>query len=270
MKSITLPSTLVAALLLTCGCSDDPIDSNITPPSTPVPGGGGTPPVNPPPQPSLPPAEGSPADWIGRTFLLEVPQTNWREPRNVGSEIGPYVPYFLLSIGGTAEAPSVTLGGTYDATGATQDLCTPTWTGPLSVTQFPNATVTVPAFPAFIRVQDEAEMVYISRQITIHQLNLVNVLPVGSTPSTAGQLTATMDLDESYPLFYKPPQESGAAACNTLMEALGVPCELCAHSGATSCLTLKAVGIGAREVSVTVQEVAQPDPTACAEVVQVP
>lgn len=262
MKSLTFPLTLLAASLSFSGCSDEPIDGELT---TPTP-----PPVGTQPPSTLPPTEGSPADWIGRTYLLEVPPSNWREPRSVGSEIGPFVPYFLLSVGGTPEAPTITIGGTYDATGSSQDLCTPTWTGPLNVTQFPNATVTAPAFPAFIRVEDPAMGVSISRQITIHQLNLINVLPAGPTPSTAGQLSATMDLDESYPLFYKPPQESGMAACNTLMTALGVGCESCAHSGATSCLTLKAVGVGAREVATTIQEVTQPDPVACAGMMQVP
>lgn len=205
--------------------------------------------------------DAAPADpWDSRTYLLEVPKTNWSEPPGIGDEIGDFVPHFLFRMkssgGGSYE---VTLG-TADAAGD-QDPCNPTSSLAASSMGAPNVEIGPSEVP--VRIQHISEDVTVNA--TIHDFALLNVLPDGSTPAEEGELTATMDLRELYPLLTLLIDPTPESSCEALGQ-FGAPCEDCPTDGKTFCLSVKAVRLGAEEVNTELVAIdpADPDPS-CSE-----
>lgn len=204
---------------------------------------------------ALPP---DPSAWIGRTFLLTVPEDNWVSPRGVGAEIGPYVPTFMMTVSGAAEAMTLTMG-TANAAGA-QDLCVPTTTATAAATAAP-VQIVFPKFPLYIQIPDEN----LAKHTTIQNLTLTDVLPQAGS-GMAGSMLATMDLAEMYPLFHQVDPESGEDLCGKLPQlASDVECTACPDDGAMVCLPLEAIYITATEApaGVSVTPVAAADMVAC-------
>jgi hypothetical protein len=194
--------------------------------------------------------------WAGKTFLLDIPANHWIKPtRDVGGEIAPFVPQFLLGITGSASSLTVTVA---TATGGVQDKCNRTQQTTLSESDYPNSQIVLGSFP--LTFKETNETVTPSETITVastlHNLTFANVLP-GDAAATEGTLTVTSDIDELYKLFIKiepqpPTVENVCGALNTA----GSACEACAFDSTKKhCLTLGAVQLGAKSVNTSVEQI---------------
>jgi len=189
--------------------------------------------------------------WNGKTFLLDstkIPKNAWTKPKGVGTELGGYVPQFLIGVDSNAANIIITT-----AQNGVQDMCTVTATVPLAGTH-PDSAILVPAFKAHITGVDNNKQPR-STIATIRNLTLTDILP-GSTND--GQLDATLDMSELVPLFYliaNPDKDSVCAALNDF----GAPCVTCAASGQPYCEQLQAVQIGASATSATITQVSDTD-----------
>ena len=172
----------------------------------------------------------------GKTYILTIPRNNWTEPRDVGRDIGDFVPQFAIEVvsdsaGSLTANLGTARGGTQDTCTATQQLSgTGSQLGPLDLTihlVHTNADVRVNA--------------------TAYNLTMRNVLP-GDSPATKGELTTTMDMRELYPMFTLIPEPSPDNVCMalTMIEEM---CEPCPTDDAAYCLSIKAERAGAVEDS---------------------
>jgi hypothetical protein len=189
------------------------------------------------------------ATWVGKTYLMQVPHTHWSVPRGVGSEIGPFVPFFLIRIdSATGNQVEATIGTALDA--LTQDMCTPTAKFTGSSAAFPMVTLGPAPMPVFLRNANGGVAV----NTTIQNLTFENLLPDGVTlpDDMEGYVRAVMDFREAAPMFTLLPDPTPDNACMALQEALMVPCEVCPQDAtATYCLSLVADGVGAVEYTGT-------------------
>lgn len=189
--------------------------------------------------------------WVGKSYLLSVPEDNWIDPQGIGPEIGPHVPSFLMRVdAGTSDSVSLTLTSA-DATGA-QEMCTPTTTvaattgGP-----YPGVQIGPVDFPVHLKNQNDPVQV----NATIRGLTITNVLP-GAAPAEEGELMATMDMREIYPMFTLLTNPDPDSVCNAL-ESFEAPCEPCTD-GQLYCLTITAILLGATETTSAITPVAAP------------
>jgi hypothetical protein len=170
----------------------------------------------------------------GKIFILEIPRNNWTEPRDVGRDIGDFVPQFALEVvsdsgGSLAVNLGTARGGTQDTCTATQQVsATSAQLGPL------NLPIHLVHTNADVRVN-----------ATAYNLTMRNVLP-GDSPATMGELTTTMDMRELYPMFTLIPEPSPDNVCMALT-MIEETCEPCPTDGATYCLSIKAERAGAVE-----------------------
>jgi len=65
--------------------------------------------------------------WVGRTYLLDIPVSHWREPKGADEDVGASVPKFLLEVKSAPGNALEVLMGAGDANGV-QDTCSPTST----------------------------------------------------------------------------------------------------------------------------------------------
>ncbi len=162
-------------------------------------------------------------EWAG-VFALDVPEPFWIQPQGIGSDIGAFVPRFLLNISGA----TVTLG---TAAESVQDACTPT----LSV----QATVVKPQFMLgpvdyLMHLSNPENLAQVNT--IVRNLTITNVLP----PTEAGgTLSAVLDAREIYPMFHLLGNPSPTSVCAAL-ESFGAPCEPCPQDAQPYCLTVVA------------------------------
>lgn len=191
--------------------------------------------------------------WQGHTYLLNVPDTHWTQPKNVGKDIGPFVPKFLLGVNGSTGTTLDVLLGTSDASGV-QDLCNPTTSLP-STAQYPDSQLGPADAMLFIRDATHGKSVL----ATARELTIKNALPGTDTTLSPGEFSATVDLRELYSLFYLLTDPTADSVCTALAQA-GTPCAACPQDGAAYCLTLKAIQLAATALTdVTVQGVDSAD-----------
>jgi hypothetical protein len=173
------------------------------------------------------------APWAG-VYTLEAPAPYWSEPENIGSEIGLFVPIFLLNVSGE----TVTLGtATADETTEviTQDPCTST--------QVVTAQVAQPSFqlgPIDYQMHLVNDPVRVNA--TIYQLTMTNVLP----PTEGGELSAILDAREVYPLFTALGKPTAETVCAALESFGAPPCAPCPQDGALYCLAIRAIALEAK------------------------
>ena len=194
------------------------------------------------------PADGStggagnaqPVSWDNTTYKLQIPSSSWSEPQGVGAEISDFVPPFLLSVATCANDTCGLMLGTADSAGA-QQMC--------NATVNTNATGTPPAvqigpldFPMYIKHVSQDVSVY----ATAYDLTITNVLPSSNGIATAGELAATMDVRELYPMFTMVVIRTPDTVCEAFASQ-GADCTACAD-GQPYCLTLKAIRLGAIEI----------------------
>jgi hypothetical protein len=170
----------------------------------------------------------------GKTFILTIPRNNWTEPRDVGRDIGDFVPQFAIEVV-SASSGSLTVNlGT--AREAVQDTCNVTQ--PVSGTSSQLGPVNFPIH--LVHTNGEVKV-----NATAYNLTISNVLP-GDSPATTGQLTTTMDMRELYPMFTLIPDPTPDSVCMALT-MIEETCEPCPEDGATYCLSIKAERAGAVE-----------------------
>lgn len=192
--------------------------------------------------------------WAGKTYLLTVPKSKWTIPRGIGQDIDGYVPSFILKV--DASGTSVLVGTAEpNATpeNAVQDVCSPT-----SSFDFTASYPKMQLGPLAMRVHilnpaENSGEDNVQETGDVYNLTMTDVLPNGSTPSTTGVFTATMDFTQLAPLFTA--LGGGAnkdAVCEELGKAYGdYPggmCAACPTSEAQPyCLTIQGEQVGAVE-----------------------
>jgi hypothetical protein len=199
------------------------------------------------------------APWVGNTYVLTIPSANWTQPPNIGSDIGSFVPQFLIGIGqSSGNTMTVTIG---TAENGVQDPCNVTTQVTADGSGYPNATITVDALP--LRIVNTVSGVVVDA--TARNFTLTNVLP-GSPAANSRTLSAILDISELYPLFNQVPVESRtpAGVCGVLQQEANTPCVACPTTNQPYCLTLEAVQLGAVEGTPAVMSIASSDvPASC-------
>jgi hypothetical protein len=160
--------------------------------------------------------------WVGRTFLLDTPAVSnfrWKKPVGMGPTFINYAPQFLFSVAaGTDDVLTVTLATAQEYV---QDPCTPTLQATLRRAEYPNSTLSVPAFPMHIVSRDPTRPGQMT--VTLHDVVFTDILP-GLPSTTSARIAAILDFDES--------------VCSTMGEG-GIPCEVCPWNGERLCQTLE-------------------------------
>jgi hypothetical protein len=215
------------------------------------------------------------APWIGNTYVLAIPDGNWSKPPNIGSDVGAFVPQFLIGVSqGSGNTITVTLGtaasGVQDAAAnAPQDTCNVTTVIPgVDGSGYPNATITADALP--LRIVNTAFTPPVVVDTTVRNFTLTNVLPNGSTTMKMGSLSAVLDISELYPLFNQIPASSRTpdGVCGVLQTEANTSCAACPTTGQPYCLTLEAVQLGAVESTTALMPIASNQvPASCAPTV---
>jgi hypothetical protein len=198
------------------------------------------------------------APWVGNTYVLTIPSANWTKPPDIGSDIGAFVPQFLIGIGqSSGNTMTVTIGA---AENSVQDPCNVTTQVTADGSGYPNATITADALP--LRIVNTVSGVVVDA--TVRNFTLTNVLP-GST-TKGGTLSAILDISELYPLFNQVPAGSRTpvGVCSVLQSEANTPCVACPTTNQPYCLTLEAVQLGAVEGTAAIMSIASSDvPASC-------
>ena len=181
-----------------------------------------------------------------------MPDANWAEPRGVGREFGSFVPHFLLEVKDASADTLDVLMATTEVTG-TQDLCNPTRRVEAIAAPYPNVQVG----PVDLSVNLQNKDVAVNA--TMHDLTLTNILPEGETPAEQGELTAVMDFRQVAPLFTLLADPTADNVCAALQDGFGASCEPCRFDNEAYCLTLKAVRLGADELTGVAVQVVEAD-----------
>ena len=101
-------------------------------------------------------------------------------------------------------------------------------------------------------------------QGTIYDLALKDVLPnADGTPSEVGELAATMDFRELYPLFTLIIDPTPEKVCTQLESSFSAPCIACPNDGEPFCLTVKANSLGATPAGSAIEPIDSVDDPVC-------
>ncbi len=230
VRKITLDALLFALVPMACACS-----SNSSKPGT---------------------SNSSP--WLDHTYLLEIPDSHWTQPPQVGKDIGAYVPKFLLQVKSVSASSIEVLLGTQDSTGA-QDPCNPT-TLIQGTVQYPQVHLESAEVPLHISDSKHGNSVIANAR----DFKMDNILPGdGDAAASEGNFSAVVDARELYPMFYLLPDADADLVCTALGQA-GGSCTACPQDGAAYCLTLVATQLGASLLDgATVQAVDANVPASC-------
>jgi hypothetical protein len=198
------------------------------------------------------PKEPTTNPWNGKTYLLDLQERDWAEPRGIGRDVDPFVPTFMLRVDSDARDAFPVTVGTLDLTGA-QDACTKT--AVLDATASPPSAVIGPS--AFgIHLEDEDDGIAVNG--VIHNLVLTDVLPNGDAISEIGTLEGMMDFRELYHLFTLIDDPTPERVCQVLFDELDVPCEPCPDAE-PFCLTVMANRIGAVPTDMVIEPITTTD-----------
>ncbi len=178
--------------------------------------------------------------WAGHAYLLNIPDKHWRQPKNIGGDLGPSVPGFLLDVrSGSGNTLDVLLG-TSDANGV-QDMCGPTTTIQ-ATSQYPS--IEIGPATARVRIGDKKHVQPVIA--TAYSLTMTDVLAQAADASVQDDsaFSAIIDAREIYSIFWQVPQTQ-ESVCNTLESVTGAACTACPNDSLPYCLTLKAIGLAA-------------------------
>jgi hypothetical protein len=194
--------------------------------------------------------------WNGKTYLLDVTERDWAEPRGIGSEIDLFVPNFLMRIEGESPEEFDVELATATAEGV-QDTCN--LTSMVAGTKGPDGVAIGPTtFPLHIQHTEEP----IAVDGPIYDFKITNVLPQDGKTSDSGELVATMDFRDIYELFTLVEDPTPETVCEVLAESYP-PCAPCPDDGEPFCLTVKAIYLGATATSTEIEPIDVIDQTAC-------
>ncbi len=211
------------------------------------------------PSGAMPTAGGGIESWAGRTFLLHIPQENWAYPRDIGTEIGPFVPDFLIGVDTAATGAMSLTVTTANAAGA-QEPCSPTTTVTGSSAGFPASQIGPASVPIHIKHVTEPGL---QVNATIRNFTLTDVLP-GAEAASGGGLVTSLDVRDLYPMFTQIDENPDTEMVCNALASFGSPCEACPHDGAMYCLEVEAVELGATEHATPITPVAAVTDPACA------
>lgn len=188
-------------------------------------------------------------------MLDRPPSTRWVEPKKGGSgSMGEYVPQFFIGVeAGSGDDLAITLTTGLDGV---QDMCSPTTPVTVSGANYPDVDITVSALPMHLTETDPdlAKVV----PTTVHDVTLKNVLPGRDETTPTGELIATLDFAEAYPLFHLYENPTKELVCAAFEDA-GFPCQTCAFNGEPYCMTFRAVQLVAGESSTPIQQLLSSD-----------
>jgi hypothetical protein len=197
--------------------------------------------------------------WNGKTYLLDVTENDWSEPRGIGSEIDDFVPNFLFRIEGESPESFDVVMATATADGL-QDPCN--LTSIVTGAKGPDGVAIGPTkFP--VHIQHNVDPIAVDGPI--YDLTLMNVLPKGEKTSETGELVATMDFRDIYELFTLVEDPTPETVCEVLAESYP-PCAACPDDGLPFCLTVKAIFLGATAIESPIEPIDAIDETACTPV----
>jgi hypothetical protein len=194
--------------------------------------------------------------WIGKTFLLDrPPASRWVEPKKgSGSSMGDYVPQFLIGVAaGSGDSLSITLTTGLDGV---QDDCSPTTEVTVSGANYPDVEIVAPQVPMHLTETDPDYAMVVPT--TAHNVTLKNILPGRNETNPTGELIATLDVAEAYPLFHLLDNPTKDAVCAAFADA-GVICQTCAFNGQPYCLTFRAVQLVAGETQNPIEKISSSD-----------
>lgn len=247
ISNLALGSTLLIFASALSGCSDPPPDDPGmgTAGVTGGTGAGGN-----------AGAAGTAAAWdAGNTYLLTVPVNNWATPRNVGGEIGAYVPQFVIAVDSRmGNVANLSLG---TASAGMQDMCGPTAAATTAATAvYPQSQIGPINLPMhLIKTNPDTGAQEAIVHATAYNFTLSNALP-GDGNAKDGQLDATMDIREIYPMFTQLSADpTPEKVCNALESGFEAPCQACPSDGQVWCLSLQALGLEAALANLTLQPV---------------
>ena len=212
IQNATLSPLFLAALLTTAACSGGDDDDQAAGPNA----------------------------WVGHTYLLEIPPSHWAQPKNVGGDIGLFVPQFVIQVEAEAEGNLDMLIGT--ASAGVQEPCNPT----VAVTvpsDYPEVQIGPFDFPMYIKHTTEPVAV----NATVYNLTITDVLPNGDAVAEEGELLATLDTRDVAPMFTQLGDNPTADAVCTALADFEASCEACPSDSQEYCQTLRAVRLGATE-----------------------
>jgi len=201
--------------------------------------------------------------WAGRSYLLDIPSSHWREPKNASDDVGPSVPKFLLEVKSSSGNTLEVVVGTSDANGV-QDMCSPTSTM-VATSQYPGIQIGPTTVPLLIGDKANTKQVVAKA----YQLTMTNVLveAAGASLQDGSELSAILDARDVYSIFWHLPDPTGDSVCATL-DNLGSPCTACPADDQPGnyCLKLRANGLAAVPLSgVSVTPVAQSVAASCSD-----
>jgi hypothetical protein len=205
--------------------------------------------------------EDSGSRWAGKTYLLDIPEINWVKPnQDVGRELAPFVPQFLISVTGSGSNLVATVA---TAENGFQNPCNETQQVAFSESDYPESQFVLSQFPMTFQEVNTyvTPNVTVTQKSVIHDMTLVNVLP-GDSSTKQGTFTVTADIAELAPLFVKPivPQPpTPDGVCQTIASTSTATCTACAFNGSSYCLTLGAVMLVATLSSAAVKQVSLGD-----------
>jgi hypothetical protein len=194
--------------------------------------------------------------WIGKTFLLDRPPTSrWVEPKkSSGGAMGDYVPQFLIGVAaGSGDNLNITLTTALDGV---QDKCSPTTEVTVSGTSYPDVQITAASVPMHLTETDPDRAKVV--RTTAHDVTLKDILPGRTETAATGELIATLDMAEAYPLFFLLADPTPDSVCAAFADA-DVICQTCTFNSQPYCLTFRAVQLAASESSTPVQKISSSD-----------
>jgi hypothetical protein len=193
--------------------------------------------------------------FIGKTYIVGFDPGYWTTPKDVGSEIGAYVPAFVFQITAVDGDDFTALLGTATGDGE-QDMCNKTI----------EVTGTLDDNPHFILAPVDYEAIVTGAEIAvispIYNFSISGSFADEGASFKRGQLDALMDLRDIAPLFHLVSEDSRTAEnlCEMMNDELSYECEVCPFdSSASLCVTLKAEMFKAAAVALDLQEVAAMD-----------
>jgi hypothetical protein len=192
--------------------------------------------------------------WSDETYVLDIDAADWAEPRGIGKGIDDFVPTFLLRVhGDDPNAFDVTLGTQKDGA---QDPCNMTSVAGATARP-PRSTIGPSRVSLFIQNASDGAGV----QGTIYDLTIKNVLPDGDEPANSGELTATLDFRELYPLVTTLIMPTPASVCASFEDTYFAPCMPCPNDGDPFCLTVRATYLGAVPTDTPIEPIDSVDPS---------
>ena len=168
--------------------------------------------------------------------------------------MGDYVPQFFIGVAaGAGDSLSITLT---TGLGGVQDACSPTTEVTVSGADYPDVEISVHELPMHLTETDPDYAKVVST--TVHDVTLKNVLPGRNETAATGELIATLDFAEAYPLFHLYDNPTKDLVCKAFEDA-GFPCQTCAFNGEPYCMTFRAVQLVASESPTPIQTLSSSD-----------